>query len=270
MYLTCANAQSIQDELSFLHANLWNVIQSTDPESVDQFASLTRLINIRENFLAKSGDRYIILNKRDYTLRVIDNGKEVFLFKAIIGRKEQPTPLIESFISSIVVNPDWIVTPRTAVLKIAPRFAKNPDYADVMGYQIYAGWGNESKKLNPKKINWQQLIDKGNVPYKIRQVPGHYNELGTIKFIVPNTDGIFIHGTPNKSLFETEVREYSSGCIRISEVVELADFLMEDRLSSTEINTLIKNKQTRSFIIPRKMPVYVVDWEPVMDNKDKR
>lgn len=261
-----AHAKSVQDELLVLQDHVWQLFRSVEPESVRQFNELAAAIKTRENFVVKAGNRYTIVNRKDHILRVINDGKEVFAFKAIIGRKAQPTPLLKSYISTIVVNPDWVVSPRTAIQRLAPKFDLDPEFATAMGYEIYNGWGKYSKKLNPTSINWGQHVNRGVMPYKIRQAPGENNELGMIKFIVPNTGGYFVHGTPHKKLFDTNIREYSSGCIRIREVIKFADFLMEHHLNDIQIKTLIRNKQTKAFTVPTKMPIYVVDWDVIVDS----
>jgi murein L,D-transpeptidase YcbB/YkuD len=44
---------------------------------------------------------------------------------------------------------------------------------------------------------------------------------------MPNRDAIFMHDTPDRGLFRTVDRAYSSGCIRLSRPLELLDLLVE-------------------------------------------
>lgn len=261
-------AASVQDELAVLQDELYAAIQSTDPNSVEKFASISESIARREDFIRKAGDRYILVNKRDQTLRVVEKEKEVLFQRAIIGRDEQPTPELESKVVQVVMNPDWTVSQNTALLVIAPRFAKDPNYATAMGYVIYSGWGNSVRRLDPRKIDWQKHIDSGKIPYRIYQKPGRFNSLGNIKFVVPNTGGIFIHGTPFKQLFEEENRKFSSGCIRISDTTKLADILLS-QMTDKSIESVLKSKRTRGYRVKMPMPLYVVDWPVTVDNESK-
>ncbi|MEZ5578154.1 MAG: L,D-transpeptidase family protein [Candidatus Competibacteraceae bacterium] len=43
----------------------------------------------------------------------------------------------------------------------------------------------------------------------------------------PNPYSIYLHDTPSRELFSRNQRTYSSGCIRISNPVELADYLLK-------------------------------------------
>jgi murein L,D-transpeptidase YcbB/YkuD len=47
----------------------------------------------------------------------------------------------------------------------------------------------------------------------VRQKPGPKNSLGLIKFLFPNSNAIYLHDTPAKSLFNREDRAFSHGCI---------------------------------------------------------
>ncbi len=265
LFMCCYNAAQalpVEKELQLLQDQLLESISSTDPESFEQFSTLTREIVMREKFLRDAGERYVIVNVADYTLRMIERGEERLLSKAIVGRPEQPTPLIPkgARITDVIVNPSWVVTENTALLRIAPRFAEDPNHALAMGYIVYSDWSATARTLDPTKVNWQKYIDKSHIPFKIYQKPGKLNELGTVKFIVPNTDGIFIHGTPYKKLFDSDKREYSSGCIRIREVQDLASLVL-DGVSSTVIDTRIKRGSMYRYRVQRPIKMFVVNWE---------
>jgi len=60
------------------------------------------------------------------------------------------------------------------------------------------------------------------------QKPGKNNSLGLVKFIFPNSDDIYIHDTPAKSLFAMESRAFSHGCIRVEKPRDLAIAVLKD------------------------------------------
>ena len=80
--------------------------------------------------------------------------------------------------------------------------------------------------VDPATIDWQSL--EGGFPYAIRQEPGPKNALGEIKFIFPNEHAVFLHDTPNRSLFARPERAFSSGCIRVENPFELAELILND------------------------------------------
>ncbi|MBK6740554.1 MAG: L,D-transpeptidase family protein [Haliea sp.] len=44
----------------------------------------------------------------------------------------------------------------------------------------------------------------------------------------PNEHMVYPHDTPSRDLFSRSERTFSSGCIRVEEVLELAQFLLDD------------------------------------------
>src|SRR5262249_53676923 len=56
--------------------------------------------------------------------------------------------------------------------------------------------------------------------------PGAGNALGLIKFVFPNNYDVYLHGTPEKKLFERSRRDYSHGCIRVQDPVALAEWTL--------------------------------------------
>jgi murein L,D-transpeptidase YcbB/YkuD len=62
---------------------------------------------------------------------------------------------------------------------------------------------------------------------KLRQKPGNKNALGLIKFTFDNPYHIYLHDTPNKTLFKKNRRSLSHGCMRLSCVDDLAMRLLK-------------------------------------------
>jgi murein L,D-transpeptidase YcbB/YkuD len=49
--------------------------------------------------------------------------------------------------------------------------------------------------------------------------------MGAVKFEFAPAHGIYLHDTPDKSLFAREVRTFSSGCIRLEDAARLGRWL---------------------------------------------
>jgi murein L,D-transpeptidase YcbB/YkuD len=49
--------------------------------------------------------------------------------------------------------------------------------------------------------------------------------MGKIKFMMPNKFGIYLHDTPDKSVFAVDQRWISNGCIRLQDAPRLAAWL---------------------------------------------
>jgi murein L,D-transpeptidase YcbB/YkuD len=66
-----------------------------------------------------------------------------------------------------------------------------------------------------------------------RQDPGDFNSLGLVKINFPSPDGVYMHDTPQKGLFNNEFRFDSSGCVRIQGIRELIVWLLRDTPDQT-------------------------------------
>ncbi len=64
---------------------------------------------------------------------------------------------------------------------------------------------------------------------QLRQRPGPQNSLGLAKFIFPNTEDIYMHGTPAQQLFSKARRDFSHGCIRVEDPEALAQWVLRDQ-----------------------------------------
>jgi hypothetical protein len=59
----------------------------------------------------------------------------------------------------------------------------------------------------------------------IVQEAGESNPLGLVKFMFPNKHDVYMHDTPTKNLFNSSVRTFSHGCIRVRNPRELAEHI---------------------------------------------
>jgi murein L,D-transpeptidase YcbB/YkuD len=71
-----------------------------------------------------------------------------------------------------------------------------------------------------------ELVAKGTL--RVRQRPGPDNSLGLVKFMLPNSYNVYLHSTPARSLFAESRRDFSHGCIRVSDPVGLAQYVLRD------------------------------------------
>jgi murein L,D-transpeptidase YcbB/YkuD len=93
----------------------------------------------------------------------------------------------------------------------------------------------------------------------IRQRPGPKNALGVVKFMFPNSNSIYLHDTPSKSLFNQEKRAFSHGCIRLEKPKELAHLILKNDPNWTfeKIETAMHSGVEKWYALPKKIPVYI-------------
>jgi len=74
----------------------------------------------------------------------------------------------------------------------------------------------------------------------------------------PNKYNIYIHDTPSKSLFQTDSRFFSHGCMRVQDPERLAEVLLGDQGWTMEkIQAQIATGQKKVVNLKTKVPVHV-------------
>ena len=92
---------------------------------------------------------------------------------------------------------------------------------------------SKGNTIDPYSINWSSIGDK--FPYRIRQAAGD-SALGNYKFNMPSSDAIYLHDTPNHSLFSRRKTALSSGCVRVENPINLPLFCYK-KLAGQKIKT---------------------------------
>ncbi|ATN01178.1 L,D-transpeptidase [Proteus terrae] len=222
-----------------------------------QRASIMALNIQRLRLTPAIGGTGIWVNIPDFSLYFYANNELILDSKVIVGRPDRKTPIMSSALNNVVVNPPWNVPTSMTRKDIVPRGKADPSYFSRKGYTIYSGWGNDAYPINPYDIDWQNM-SANNFPYRIWQAPGPTNSLGRYKFNMPNSDAIYLHDTPNHSLFSKNMRAISSGCIRVNKASELASILLGDAgWKQDRIDAALKRGSTQYAPIPERIPVYL-------------
>ncbi|SUC46164.1 murein L,D-transpeptidase [Providencia stuartii] len=175
-----------------------------------QKAGLMALNIQRLRIIPENNGSGILVNIPAFSLNFFLNDEVILDSKVIVGRPDRKTPIMSSALNNVVINPPWSVPTSMARKDIAPRGKQDPSYFSRKGYTVYSGWGEDSFEIDPYSINWD-VITPANFPYRIRQAPGPTNSLGRYKFNMPSSDAIYLHDTPNHSLFNRSARAISSG-----------------------------------------------------------
>ena len=92
----------------------------------------------------------------------------------------------------------------------------------------------------------------------MRQRPGPKNSLGLVKFVFPNDDNIYMHGTPAPQLFGRARRDFSHGCVRVADPVMLAEWVLRDRPEWTRERIVAAMQGTTSERVNLTRPIQVV------------
>lgn len=202
------------------------------------------------------GKRHILVNIPDFTARVIDNGKETFVTRAVVGEDspDHRTPEFSDMMEYMIINPSWNVPRSIAINEYLPQLQKNRNAASHL--QLVDSNGNKVSRAN---VNFSQYT-AANFPYRLQQPPSERNALGQVKFMFPNPYNIYLHDTPSKSLFDRDRRDFSHGCVRLGDPFGFAYVLLAPQTSDPKAlfeSKLGGGSESRINITP-PVPVHIV------------
>jgi L,D-transpeptidase YcbB len=141
------------------------------------------------------GNAYVILNVPDFTLKVMQNGAQVWTTRVVTGKPgKHATPMLTETMKFITVNPTWNVPPSIIYNEYLPALQQDPTVLQRMGLRLER---NRDGSIH------------------ISQPPGEANALGRVRFNFPNKFLVYQHDTPDKHLFAKEERAFSHGCMRV-------------------------------------------------------
>ena len=164
----------------------------------------------------------------------------VSTWKVIVGKASTPTPVFDTAITGVTFNPWWNVPASIVRESVGALVRRNPSVARARGYVWSDG--------------------------RIRQKPGPGNALGQMKLVMPNRFSVYMHDTPNKSLFEEEVRAFSHGCIRTGDAMGYAATLLEGIKTREEVDAIVASQKTTTVDLARPMPVYIAYFTVATDS----
>jgi len=147
----------------------------------------------------------VMLNIPNYTLRVMNNGKEAWTTRVVVGKPNTATPMLSETMKFITINPTWNVPPSIVQNEYLPALAQDPGVLARMGLKV---------------------VNNRDGSVHIYQPPGDSNALGRLRFNFPNRFLVYQHDTPDKHLFAHDRRAYSHGCMRVQDPVKYAEVLL--------------------------------------------
>jgi murein L,D-transpeptidase YcbB/YkuD len=153
-------------------------------------------------------------------------GGEPLRMKVVVGRSmSHRTPIFLEHMEYVVFRPYWNPPYKIAVEEIVPHARRDPSYLDRENMEIVASGDDDARALPSTPENLDAVV-AGRL--FVRQKPGPNNSLGLAKFIFPNSENVYMHGTPARQLFSRTRRDFSHGCIRLEDPVRLAEWVLRD------------------------------------------
>jgi murein L,D-transpeptidase YcbB/YkuD len=181
-------------------------------------------------------ERFVVVNVPAFRLYYVREGSVQFATNVVVGNIMAKTPIFRADMTYIVLNPTWTVPPTVLEHDILPGLESDPKYLERKGLE---------------KVGGQYV-----------QAPGPNNALGRIKLMFPNPHFVYLHDTPQKSLFERESRTFSHGCVRVQNVFDLAELVLDDpqHWSKAKLLKAIETGKTQTITLEHRVPVLVAYW----------
>jgi murein L,D-transpeptidase YcbB/YkuD len=184
--------------------------------------------------------RFIVLNIPMFTLWAWDSipptGAPSFGMRAIVGRAHDTrTPVFVDEMQHVVFRPYWNVPPSILRNEILPVLARDPGYLRRNGMEMVRGQGDDAP-VEADTVQNHALLRRGVL--RLRQRPGARNSLGLVKFVFPNDDNVYMHGTPAQALFGHSRRDFSHGCVRVEDPAALAAWVLKQQPGWTQERVL--------------------------------
>lgn len=163
----------------------------------------------------------VIVNIPAYHLYAFSDEEQIDM-RVVCGNVKTKTPILESDVEYMEVNPQWVI-PMSIIEHDVARRAGDTAYFARNRYRIY---DKTTQKQMPIRSVTKQMLLSGN--YRVAQEGGAGNSLGRIIFRFKNNFSVYLHDTSNPDAFNRNVRAVSHGCVRVSEPFQLARFVLDN------------------------------------------
>ena len=205
------------------------------------------------------GRRHIRVNIAAFETEVWNDGSVALHLRSIVGRQYRMTPSFTGSMRYLVLAPYWHVPPRIAAVDKLPEIQKDPGYLARQRFSLLDAGTNAP--VDPSTVDWAATSGPSfNAHYRLRQDPGPLNALGNVKFMFPNRHNVYLHDTPQRELFARTRRDFSSGCIRVENPLELARYLLSADPSWTpeRIQRVVNGGVEQTVLLPEPVPVHLL------------
>ena len=237
---------------------------SLSPADTLKYKSVLLAMNYRRYFSRQHKSEFVLINIPSAELEYYKNDLLQFKMRVVVGKISKPTPLLASYINSIVPFPFWNTPRSITVTELLPKVKQHLEFLEEHNFEIIDSTGNI---VDGDDLNWEEY-NKNNFPYRFRQSAGVGNALGLLKFVFKNPYSIYLHGTNWQGVFSKENRFRSHGCVRLEKPNLLAKALLEKQIDLKEIKKQDEKSQAIVLKLPHKVPVFIT-YNPLILVKNK-
>jgi len=200
---------------------------------------------------------WIMINVPEFRLRAFSDDRPTLSMAIVAGEAgTHETPMFVDRLGYLIFRPEWHVPLTIQKKELVPEIENHPTYLARRHFQIFDGQGF----VKTTAINGNVLARLRTGELELRQEPGSTNELGLVKFVLPHQNGVYMHGTLDRDLFERFRRDYSHGCIRVEDPAALSAWVLhgDPRWNANTVDEAMNGNVTINVNPPQ--PVTVVTF----------
>lgn len=209
----------------------------------------------RARWLLHEFDRgdFVIVDVAGYRIAYVHDGQVKWRSRVQIGKEYRATPIFKSAITRVTLSPGWVIPPTILREDTLPAIRRDSGYLARNRLSVY----RDGQEVPAASVDW-------NNPGKVtlRQEPGPNGSLGEVVIRFANPYAIYLHDTPHRRLFDSSRRATSSGCIRVENIHELAELLLDDpqKWNRDALRTVIDERKTREAPLKNPVPILLAYW----------
>lgn len=197
-------------------------------------------------------ESFVLVDIAGYRLSYFRPNGEEWRTRIVVGQPYRRTPSLRSEITHLTFNPTWTIPPTIRREDTLPKIRQDLGYLERESIHVLSPSG---ERLDPSDVDWS---NPGNVV--LRQEAGPQNALGQLVIRFPNDYLVYLHDTPARGLFSREQRAFSSGCIRVENIRELAQLLFDDTRTGHDVERRIQSGETHNVRLASRMPIILHYW----------
>jgi len=203
--------------------------------------------------------RFVMMNIPAAQIEAVQDNKVAQRYTAIVGKIDRQTPILDSRIYEIILNPFW--TAPTSIIRkdIIPLMQKSPNYLTENNIHLFDARGQE---VSPQSVNWHS---DDAVRLMFRQDPGKINAMSSTKINFHNKYAVYMHDTPSQGMFNNLMRFDSSGCVRVQNIRDLNLWLLAGLADwdRSRMDDVIRSRKNTPIELKNPVPlhfVYISAW----------
>jgi murein L,D-transpeptidase YcbB/YkuD len=192
--------------------------------------------------------RLIMVNIPEFMLHVWNGTKKEFDMAVVVGKEGKSTTMFSGNLNQVVFSPYWNLPNSIVREEVLKSMSRNKNYLAEKNMEITG--------------------ERNGLPV-IRQLPGKDNPLGRVKFLFPNSFNIYFHDTNQKELFNKDQRAYSHGCIRLSDPVKMANYLLSEdaHWTAEKIDSAMNSGKEKYVRVKNPVPVLITYYTAFVDEE---